>query len=209
MTLSSRHGRTSVRSFRIWRSIFVGVAIALVVRALFVQFYVVESGSMAPGLQANDRLIVWKLAKFTDINRGDVVIVDGTDSLAGAVEPDSPLESFLRVLGIERLENRLFVKRVIAIGGDHLVCCDASESLVLNGKPLDEPYLGVGQQPSEVTFDVTVPPGHVWLMGDARSSSHDSRDLLGRPGGGMIAQDMIVGRVALVAWPPARMRSVT
>ena len=96
----------------------------------------------------------------------------------------------------------------IAIGGDRLVCCDGSGALVLNGRPLDEPYLGVGQAPSQTTFDVLVPAEHVWLMGDARSASHDSRDLLGRPGGGMISTDMIVGRVALVAWPPDRMRSV-
>lgn len=204
----SRNGRTSVRSFRIWRSILIGIAIALVLRALFVQFYVVESGSMAPGLQANDRLVVWKLARFTDLNRGDIVIVDGTDSLAGAVEPDSALESLLRIMGIERLENRLFVKRVIGLGGDHVVCCDAAGAILLNGKALDEPYLGVGEAPSQITFDVTVPTGHMWLMGDARSSSHDSRDLLGKPGGGMIAQDMVVGRVAFVAWPPARMRPV-
>jgi signal peptidase I len=209
MTSSSRYGRTSVRSFRIWRSILIGLVIALALRALFVQFYVVESGSMAPGLQANDRLVVWKLARFTEITRDDIVIVDGTDTLAGAVADESVLDSMFRVFGIERLENRLFVKRVIAVGGDHLVCCDTAGALLLNGAPVQEPYLGEGEAPSAIRFDVKVPTGHVWLMGDARSSSHDSRDLLGRPGGGMIPVDMIVGRVALVAWPPARIRTVT
>lgn len=191
-----------------WKSIGIGIALALALRALLVQFYVVESGSMAPTLQAHDRLVVWKLARLMDVHRGDIVIVDGTDSLAGAVEPDSGVESILRVFGIEQLDNRLFVKRVIAVGGDRLVCCDSTGALVLNGRQLDEPYLGVGQSPSQTTFDVTVPAEHVWLMGDARSASHDSRDLLGRSGGGMISADMIVGRVALVAWPPDRMHPV-
>lgn len=185
-----------------------GVVIALVLRAILLQFYVVESGSMAPTLQAGDRLVVWKLARLMEVSRGDIVIVDGTDSLAGAVAPDSLLESSLRIFGFERLDNRLFVKRVIAIAGDRLVCCDKAGALLLNGAPLIERYLGADEVPSRTTFDVTVPTGSVWLMGDARATSRDSRDLLGRPGGGMISADMIVGRVALVAWPPARMRTV-
>lgn len=185
-----------------------GVVIALVLRAILLQFYVVESGSMAPTLQAGDRLVVWKLARLMEVSRGDIVIVDGTDSLAGAVAPDSLLEASLRIFGFERLDNRLFVKRVIAIAGDRLVCCDKAGALLLNGAPLIETYLGADEVPSRTTFDVTVPTGSVWLMGDARATSRDSRDLLGRPGGGMISADMIVGRVALVAWPPARMRTV-
>lgn len=209
MTLFSRNGRTSVRSFRIWRSVLVGVVAALVLRAIFVQFYTVESGSMAPALQANDRLLVWKLARFADVERRDVIVIDGTDTLAGNVAPETPIEILLRVVGIERLENRLFVKRVIAIGGDRLECCDSGGRLLLNGSPLEEPYLPLGEKPSYIRFDVEVPTGHVWVMGDSRSSSRDSRELLGRPGGGMIPVDMIVGRVAAVAWPPARMGAVS
>jgi signal peptidase I len=209
MTNFSRNGRTSVRSFRIWRSVLIGISVALILRALLVQLYTVESGSMAPTLQSNDRLLVWKLARFADLQRGDVVILDGTDTLAGAVEPDSPVDTLSRLLGIERLENRLFVKRIVAVGGDHLVCCDDQGSLLLNGKSLQEGYLPVGEHPSDIRFDVSVPNGHVWVMGDARSTSRDSRELLGRPGGGMVPIDMIVGRVAAVAWPPARMGAVS
>ena len=209
MTSSSRNGRTSVRSFRISRSVLIGIVAALVLRALLVQFYTVESGSMAPTLQADDRLLVWKLARFTEVERGDIVILDGTDTLAGGVPPETLFETVGRIFGIERLENRLFVKRVIAVGGDHLVCCDSDARLVLNGQPLREPYLPTGENPSDIAFDIAVTEGHVWVMGDSRSSSRDSRELLGRPGGGLIPINMIVGRVAAVAWPPARMATVS
>jgi signal peptidase I len=96
---------------------------------------------------------------------------------------------------------------VIAIGGDRIKCCTAKGNLILNGKPLKENYLN-GQVASEISFDVIVPAGRMWLMGDNRKQSSDSRNLLGMPGGGTIATDKILGHVIGIYWPTARIRQV-
>ena len=97
-----------------------------------------------------------------------------------------------------------YVKRVVGLPGDHVVCCDANELIAVNSVPVDEPYLYPGDQPSDLTFDVTVPAGRVWLMGDHRSVSADSRAHLGDPGGGMVRLDDVIGRAAMIYWPPNR-----
>jgi signal peptidase I len=101
-----------------------------------------------------------------------------------------------------------FVKRVIAVGGDHVVCCDHQGRITVDGRAVDEPYVYPGDDPSDVEFDQTVPPGHLWVMGDHRSSSADSREHLGDPGGGMVPVDRVVGRVVAVWWPWSRATGV-
>ena len=97
-----------------------------------------------------------------------------------------------------------YVKRVVGLPGDHVVCCDANGLMTVNDVAVNELYLYPGDQPSDLTFDVTVPPERVWLMGDHRSDSSDSRAHLGDPGGGMERLDDVIGRAALVYWPPSR-----
>jgi signal peptidase I len=97
-----------------------------------------------------------------------------------------------------------YVKRVVGLPGDRVVCCDARGLLTINDTEVEEPYLYPGDRPSDLTFDVTVPAGRVWVMGDHRSDSADSRAHLGDPGGGMVRLDDVIGRAGLIYWPPGR-----
>jgi signal peptidase I len=94
------------------------------------------------------------------------------------------------------------VKRVLATGGDRIVCCDANGRLTVNGKALDETaYLPRGTAPSQAKFDVKVPEDHLWMMGDNREFSFDSRGHMGGPGGGFVDEDLVVGKVFSLIWP--------
>lgn len=187
MTLKSSKNRTSVRFFGLWKFAVAGVLLAIIIRMLLFSTYSVTSSSMAPTIKTGDHILINKVARFFEPKRSDLVVVDGIDSFSN--------------------DHSEFVKRVIAIGGDRIQCCTAHGKLILNGKPLYEPYLN-GQKASETQFDVTVPQGRIWLMGDNRKQSSDSRDLLGMPGGGSIATDKILGHVIWIYWPTARIGQV-
>jgi signal peptidase I len=184
--------------------IIAGVIIGFL-RVFLFQTFVIPSGSMEPGLQVGDRVIVSRLDyRFGPVRRGDVVVFDG-DGVFAAAEPPGPLlaragRDVARALGSPIGETD-FVKRVIGVGGDHVRCCDAQQRVEVNGHPIDEPYLYPGDLPSDAPFDVTVPAGKLWVMGDHRGLSADSRDHLGDPGGGMVPVDRVVGRVVAVWWP--------
>lgn len=192
-----------MRSFPFLRWLVIGTILAIVLRLFVVQVYQVGSDSMLPTLQSQDRILVTKVDR--DFKVGDLIVVDGRGSFVTALNP-SIGDAFLKIIGFENLGQELFVKRVMAVGGDSLRCCDAASKLVLNGKSLAEPYLFAEASADE--FVIEVPEGHVWLMGDNRGNSRDSRDLLGMPGGGMIPISQIVGQVHLIMWPPARMQTL-
>jgi signal peptidase I len=184
--------------------VLTGVIVGLV-RVFVVQTFVIPSGSMEPGLQVGDRVIVSRLDyRFGSVQRGDVVVFDGDGVFADPRPAGSLLarigRNVARTVGSPVGETD-FVKRVVAVAGDHVVCCDAQGRVTVNGHPLDEPYVYPGDASSETEFDVTVPAGKLWMMGDHRSSSADSRDHLGDPGGGMVPVDRVVGRVVAVWWP--------
>jgi signal peptidase I len=184
--------------------VLAGVIVGLV-RVFVVQTFVIPSGSMEPGLQVGDRVVVSRLDyRFGSVQRGDVVVFDGDGVFAEAGPPGSLLSrlgrDFAHVLGSPVGETD-FVKRVVGVAGDHIVCCDDQDRVSVNGHPLAEPYVYPGDLPSETPFDVTVPAGKLWMMGDHRSSSADSRDHLGDPGGGMVPVGSVVGRVVAVWWP--------
>ena len=101
----------------------------------------------------------------------------------------------------------ILIKRVIGLPGDHVACCDAQGRVTVNGVPLTEQsYLYPGDAPSEIRFNIVVPPGRLWVMGDHRLISDDSRDHLGDPGGGTVPESAVVGRAFVIIWPPSRWR---
>ncbi len=183
------------------------VAVSLV-RHHVAQVYSIPSGSMQPLLEPGDRVVVTRLDE--QVQRGDVVVFDGSDLFAFGA-PASPgrvaVDTVGGWLGVPAGEHD-FVKRVIGVGGDRVVCCDAQGRLTVNGAALDEPYVMPGDEPSETAFDVEVPAGRLWVMGDHRSDSADSRSHLGDPGGGMVPLDRVVGRVVAIAWPPGQASTI-
>lgn len=188
-----------------------GLVLMLFVRGFLVQSFYIPSGSMEPTLQPDDRILVNKIGVGSSLQRGDLVVFDGSHSFAGRTGDSGghgsgagrALGAMASILSIETNQSD-YVKRVVGLPGDHVVCCDPNGQLKVNDVGVNEPYLYPGDKPSDLTFDVTVPSGRVWLMGDHRSDSADSRAHLGDPGGGMVRLDDVIGRAAMVFWPPSR-----
>ena len=196
-----------------WRSVVLALGIALLawglVRALVVDVFYIPSGSMKPLLVPGDRIAVARpLLDGQPVRRGDVVVFDGRGSFAPLGSGRGWMADAARGagewLGIVSSET-VYVKRVVGVAGDHVRCCAADGRLEVNGTPLDEPYVFPGDAASEQTFDVVVPDGRLWLLGDHRSASADSRSLLGAPGGGMVRTEKIIGRPMAILWPLDRL----
>lgn len=183
------------RSFAVDLAILVVCALigAFGTQAFVAQIFSVPSGSMAQAVAPGERILAEKLSyRFRGIERGDIVVFDAKGLF---VEP-APGAS-------------MFVKRVIGTPGDRVSCCDDSGRLTINGEASDETaYLYPGDAPSDIRFDVIVPPGSLWVMGDHRSDSADSRAYLGAPGGGFVPEDRVVGRAMMVIWPISSARSI-
>lgn len=196
-------------------TILLALLLALFVRTFLLQVFYIPSGSMEETLMVGERVAVNRLAyRIGEPQRGDVVVFDGAGTfLQGGPEPQTnPVAQLLtelgRTIGLAPPPDTVFVKRLIGIGGDRVVCCNPDGAIEVNGEALTEPYLFPGDAPSTQRFDVLVPQGHMWLMGDHRSASADSRAHLGDPGGGMVPMDKALGRVVAVIWPVGDWRTV-
>ncbi|MFF5259258.1 signal peptidase I [Actinomadura viridis] len=197
--------------------ILIGVALvlALVIKAFAVQAFYIPSGSMENTLQIGDRVLVNKIVYHTrDIERGDIVVFNGLDSWdpeTNVQEPSNPVGKVLRAIGGAfgvAPNEKDYIKRVIGIPGDQVKCCDAKGRVTVNGVPLNEnsylftdPVTRERNKPSNDPFEVTVQPGQLWVMGDHRELSYDSRSHRGDPGGGTIPVSRVIGRAFVIVWP--------
>ncbi len=198
-----------------WRDLVVivvaALALTILLKAFVVEVFSIPSGSMENTLLPGDRVLVSKIVyRFRDVARGDVVVFSGQGSW-GPDAPPPPGNPFLRLR--DDLTNLIgvtapgtdYIKRVIGLPGDHVVCCDAQGRVTVNGVPLSEQsYIHPGDVPSSVPFDAVVPAGHLWVMGDNRADSDDSRYRTTDPGGGSIPESEVVGRAFVIIWPPSR-----
>ncbi len=202
----------TTRSLPVWAETVLLLVLALVVSAIvktfFVQMFFVPSGSMRPLFVDNDRILVQKISYWTgSVQRGDVVVFDdpGGRWLGTEGAPQlSPFQKALSEVGLYPTGGHL-VKRVIGVGGDHVACCDDSGRVTVNGVPLQErSYIASGADPSDRRFDVHVPRGRLWVMGDNRGNSEDSRFHQDLPGGGTVPEKDVVGKVWAIVWPLGR-----
>jgi signal peptidase I len=197
-------------------TIGIAIGVVLLITTFVAKPFSIPSGSMENTLGIGDRVLVNRAVyHLRDIERGDVVVFDGADSFvpAGDVPQRNPVAGALTWLGqsvgVVPPDSTDFIKRVIAVGGDRVACCDADGRMTVNGAPLqEEGYLYPDDAPSTQTFDVEVPQGMLWVMGDHRSNSADSRAHMGDPGGGFVPVSKVVGRAMSVLWPFSRIQSL-
>ena len=207
--------RRRKRSF--WREfpvlVVVALLLAVVIKTYAIQAFFIPSGSMENTLEINDRVLVNKLVyDVRSIHRGDIVVFNGDGSWDPGTPPRNTNflvkfgQGFASMFGFGH-PGDILIKRVIGLPGDKVACCDAQGRVTVNGVPLNEQsYLYPGDSPSESRFNIVVPPGRLWVMGDHRLISADSRSHIGEPGGGTIPENAVVGRAFVIIWPPSRWR---
>ncbi|MGH3167102.1 MAG: signal peptidase I [Trebonia sp.] len=190
--------------------VVVALLLALALKTWVVQAFFIPSGSMQNTLAIGDRILINKLVyHFRGIDRGDIVVFDGDGSWNPQPQSSpNPLDRFFNdlkgVVGSSEGGN-IYIKRVIGLPGDHVACCNAKGQITVNGVALSESsYIYPGNAPSTIRFNITVPPGRLWVMGDHRAISADSRYHLGDPGGGTIPESGVLGRAFVIVWPPSQ-----
>jgi signal peptidase I len=186
--------------------------LALLIKTFVVQAFFIPSSSMENTLEIGDKVLVNKLVyDFRPVHRGDVVVFNGEGSWDPvATQPAPPLVRLWNAIaGLFGTAPGVhdYIKRVIGIPGDHVACCDARGRVTVNGVPLSEKsYLYPGNPPSSDSFHITVPQGRLWVMGDHRSVSYDSRGHMQDPGDGTVPEDRVVGRAFVIVAPVSRWR---
>ena len=182
--------------------------LSMIVKTFFVQFFYIPSGSMENTLLVNDRVGVNKFgALFSEIKRGEVVVFrDPAEWLSGPIIEGEgfrkTIKDALVFVGVlPDPAKQYLIKRVIGVGGDRVICCNAEGQIEVNGVAVDEPYIYPGDKPSDSDFDVRVPDGFIWVLGDHRGASADSRFHTDDPNKGMVPLDKVTGRALFVIWP--------
>lgn len=179
--IDAERGPSQLRNALEWVAVIVGaVVIALLVRNFVVQSFQIPSGSMHSTLIEGDRVLVNRLSyRLHDINRGDVIVFSRPETApAGPGEPED------------------LIKRVIALPGETIEARDGK--VYVDGEPINEPYLDSGTTTTNLDEPVKVPEGEVFVMGDNRGNSSDSRFI------GTIPEDSVVGRAFAIIWPLSR-----
>lgn len=188
--------------------VVIALALALVIKTFLVQAFSIPSDSMQNTLQQGDRVLVDKLTPWfgAEPQRGDVVVFhDPGGWLEGEPTPQqNVLQKGLSFIGLmPSAEEKDLIKRVIAVGGD-TVSCKKGGKVIVNGHPLNEKsYIYPGNTPcdDQPFGPIKVPKGRIWVMGDHRQDSLDSRYHQNLPGGGTVSDKEVVGRAFVVAWP--------
>lgn len=212
--------RSRSRSIKLFiRDIFLiflaAIVISVGIKAFLIRSFYIPSGSMESTLQINDRIIVNELVpNLVAIERGDIVVFrDPGGWLTPRTQPDrnwfmTGVDWTLAAVGLSAPDsNDHLVKRVIGLPGDMVECCNTFGQLSVNGVPLEEPYLELPNGVTKVSgtdFEVTVPEDALWVMGDNRYDSLDSRYNRNKPGKGFVPVENVVGRAFLVSWPADR-----
>lgn len=194
----------------------VALGLALLLQTFVVQVFSIPSGSMQQTIGIGDRVAVDKFSPWFGWHpqRGDVIVFkDPDDWLKDDPAPHSgpvlgAVKSALTFVGLLPSDRDL-IKRVIGLPGDTVACCDSHGRVTVNGVAIDESgYLFPGNPPSRTPFKVTVPPGKLWVMGDHRDVSADSRVHLDEPSHGFVPESDVVGKAVAVVWPVPRWRSL-
>jgi signal peptidase I len=210
-----------------WRElpvlIVVALTIALVIKTFVVQPFFIPSSSMENTLLIGDKVLVNKLIyHFRSIQPGDIIVFNGDGSWDPNPVPAKPASDplvhaydatlrplFHSIAGLfgTPLGQTDYIKRVIGVPGDRVKCCNAQGLVTVNGVPLHEQsYLYPGAGPSNIHFNIVVPAGRLWVMGDNRALSDDSRLRTSDPGGGTIPENKVIGRAFVIVWPPSHWR---
>ena len=183
--------------------------VSIVVKTFLLHFFFIPTGSMENTLQIGDRIAVNKFgALFSEVKRGEVVVFGDPDNWLGQAQqsndpkPIALIKSGLITVGVlPDPAKQYLIKRVIGVGGDNVTCCDTNEKLQVNGVSIDEPYIYSGDKPSETKFNIDVPEGFLWVMGDHRAASADSRYQPDSANSGMVPLSKVVGRATFIVWP--------
>lgn len=200
---------TEKRQLPLWQESILLVATAMVmaviVKAFLVQAFYIPSGSMEPTMLVNDRILVQKVSYWggNDASRGDIVVFDDPANWLSEEDsrhPTNLAQRTLEVFGLFPTGGHL-IKRVVGVAGDEVKCCDDTGHIMVNGESLKEPYVLDESLTKDLNFDVKVPKNHLWVMGDNRGNSSDSRAHIGDPGGGFVPTDNVVGKAWLRVWP--------
>ena len=189
--------------------VIVALAVSIVIKTFLVQFFFIPSGSMENTLQISDRVAVNKVPFIgKSIKRGDVVVFRDPDNWLPEPYLDNQnkylakiKDAFVAVGVLPNPTKQYLVKRVIGVAGDKVECCSKGKKLMNNGVEIDEPYIFEGNSASDTKFNVTVPAGKVWVMGDHRGASADSRFHQDDINNGRVPTSKITGKVVGIIWP--------